>query len=540
MKFGPVPVEDAVGAILAHSLRVDGKRWGKGSIVSADDVAAFQSAGVDAIVVARLDPHDVPEDEAAARIAAGLTGAGLSISAPFTGRVNAFAEAGGVLRVDAEAVNDVNRIDEAITIATLPDYARVAPRQMLATVKIIPYAAPEASVAAAAARLRDAGALTLHPFRETSAGIILTRTRGMKDSLIEKGAAAIEARLAGLGAKAGLIQIVDHDEDAISAAIQATSEELILILGGSATSDRDDVGPAAVVAAGGRVDRFGMPVDPGNLLFLGEIGARRVLGLPGCVRSPKLNGVDWVLERLVSGLPVSSSDIEAMGVGGLLKEIPSRPQPRGGAAPSRRPYVSAVLLAAGASSRMQGKDKLLETIGDAPLLRRVALALKQSMADEVIVVIRPGDDERRAALSGVDVAFVENPLAAEGMGASIRAGMACVASEADAALIALADMPEIGAADFNAIIAAFDAEEGREIVRAASSEGAPGNPVLFGRRFFEPLRGLEGDEGARSILAAHADLVRLAPMSGDAARVDLDTPEDWAAWRADRGATGSD
>ena len=118
------------------------------------------------------------------------------------------------------------------------------------------------------------------------------------------------------------------------------------------------------------------------------------------------------------------------------------------------------------------------------------------------------------------------------MGASIRAGRPGIAPEADAALIAVADMPELAAADHDRPIAAYDAEEGREIVRAATAEGAPGNPVLFGRRFFESLRALEGDEGARGVLAAHADLLRLASLNKKAARTDLDTPEDWAAWRA--------
>ncbi|MEX2520423.1 MAG: nucleotidyltransferase family protein [Paracoccaceae bacterium] len=184
---------------------------------------------------------------------------------------------------------------------------------------------------------------------------------------------------------------------------------------------------------------------------------------------------------------------------------------------------------------MRGADKLLEPVGGLALLRHAANALAASQADELVVVLRPGDDARRAALEGLAVRIVENAQAAEGMGASIRAGMAAISSGADAALIALADMPEIAAGDIDALIAAYDAEEGREIIRAAASDGAPGNPVLFGRRFFEPLRALEGDEGARGILAAHADLIRLVPLEANAARTDLDTPEDWAGWRAGRG-----
>ena len=532
MQFGPVPISEAEGATLAHSIRAGGRRFGKGEVLSRADIAALRDAGVKEVTVARFESADLPEDEAAARVASALAGAGLSISAPFTGRVNVFAEEAGLIRIDADKIKAANRIDEAVTIATLPDYARVAPRQMLATVKIIPYAAPEKAAAKAADAL--VGALKLLPRKLTKASVFLTRTPGMKESLIAKGGAAVEARLTALGVASDAPVATPHQTAPLAEALTKAEGEIILILGGSATSDRNDVGPAAVVAAGGRIERFGMPVDPGNLLFLGDLSGRPVVGLPGCARSPKLNGVDWVLERLVCGVPVGSADIEAMGVGGLLKEIPSRPQPRGGEVVPRRPAVSAILLAAGSSSRMRGADKLMEEVDGHPLIRRSAEMLLASKADELIVIVRPGDDARRAALADLGCRIVENPQAAEGMGSSIRAGMAAITPTAEAALIALADMPEVTAGDVNRLIAAYDAEEGREIIRAATVDNRPGNPVLFGRRFFESLSSLEGDEGARGLLASHSDLARLVPLDGVAARTDLDTPEDWAAWRTAR------
>lgn len=530
MEFGPIPVEDAEGRMLAHSIRIDGQRHPKGKILSREDVASLVAAGIAEIWAARLGPDDLAEDEAAALIAAPMAGEHLTISAPFTGRVNIYADSPGLFRVDAGAINAANGVDEAITIATLPDFTRVTQRQMLATVKIIPYAAPVDAAKAAAERL--SGALSLHPFVLRQAALILTQTEGMKPSLIEKGAAAITTRLTALGIDAGTPVVTAHETASLTEALRRVEGDIILILGGSATSDRRDVGPAAVEAAGGRIERFGMPVDPGNLLFIGELYGRPVLGLPGCARSPKLNGADLVLERLAAGLEVSDADIAGMGVGGLLKEIPSRPQPRDGKSAPGRALVSAVLLAAGSSSRMRGADKLMEDAGGMPLLRRSAEALLAAQVDELVVVLRPGDEARRGALEGLSLRVVENAQAAEGMGASIRTGMAAISPEAEAALIALADMPEITGDDINALVAAYDAEEGREIIRAAAPDGKAGNPVLFGRRFFEPLRGLEGDEGARSLLAANADLVRLTPLKSRAARIDLDTPEDWAAWRA--------
>jgi molybdenum cofactor cytidylyltransferase len=291
------------------------------------------------------------------------------------------------------------------------------------------------------------------------------------------------------------------------------------------------------VAAGGTLERFGMPVDPGNLLFLGAHRGRPVVGLPGCVRSPALNGADWVLERLAAGLPVTGATLAGMGVGGLLKEIPTRPQPRGAAiAVPARPRVEVVLLAAGASRRMAGRDKLLEAVAGRAMLRAAAEAACASQADRTLVVLPPGAPERRAALDGLSVTVLEAPEWREGMAASLRAGLAATAEGIDAVVVLLADMPEVTAAHIDRVIAAYDPDEGREICRAMAEDGSPGHPVLFGRRFFESLRALTGDEGARALLGEAAEFVTDVPTPGRGATLDLDTPEAWDAWRATQAA----
>ncbi len=551
MRFGPIPTAEATGAILAHSLATPALRLKKGRTLTPADIAALLATGVAEIVVARLDPDDLPEDAAAEALAGALAGlpdptrhdpahAGLpdlSRSAPFTGRVNFYAEADGLFRVDAAAVAALNRVDPAITLATLPDLARVRPRQMVATVKIIPYAVAGAHVRAAAAHAHQ-GVLAVHRFHPRSVSLILTRTPGLKESLIAKGAAVVRARVEALGWTLLPPVTVPHETAAVAAAVAAATGDVLLLLGGSATSDAADTCPAGVVAAGGRLIRYGMPVDPGNLIFVAERAGRPVVGLPGCARSPALNGADWVLERLAAGLPVGDAEIAAMGVGGLLKEIPARPQPRAGLAPTPgRPHVAAVILAAGAARRMRGRDKLLEPIADGrPVLRAVAEAARASRADTVVAVVPPAAEARRAALSGLGLTLVEAPDWAEGMAASLRAGLAAVTDRAEAVVVLLADMPEVAAADIDRLIAAFDPAEGREIVRAVAADGTPGHPVLFGRRFFESLAALQGDRGARDVLAEAGEFVVEVATRGRAAVTDLDTPEDWAAWR-DAGTT---
>ncbi|MGR3717326.1 MAG: NTP transferase domain-containing protein, partial [Thermohalobaculum sp.] len=465
MKFGPVPVAEAEGAVLAHSVGLASGRLKKGRCLTAADIAALAAEGLAEVTVARLGETDVPEDLAAARIGAALApgpeAQGLVVSAPFTGRVNLYAADQGVLRLDAALIGRLNTIDEAVTVATLPDHARVAPRQMLATVKIIPYAAPRVAVAAAEAMLADAAAIRVNPLARKTASLILTRTPGMAEKLVTKGAEAVRARLKALGIELVSERRTTHVVADLARAVAEAPGEIVLILTGSATSDRNDVGPAALVAAGGRLTRFGMPVDPGNLLFLGDLAGRPVIGLPGCARSPKLNGADWVLERVACGLDPTTEEIAGMAVGGLLKEIPSRPEPRsGGAEVVRRPVVCALVLAAGQSSRMGGRDKLLEPVAGAPLLRHVVQALSASAVDEIVVVLPPDPGERLTALTGMtahpEVRTVTNPRAAEGMGTSVGVGVTALRADADAVLIVLADMPEVTARDFDRLVAAFD------------------------------------------------------------------------------------
>lgn len=325
MRFGTIPVAGAAGAILAHSVRLPDGRLRKGHVLSDQDIAALAAAGMGEVCVARLDPGDMDENAAAVAVATALhAGAeGLRPGAPFTGRVNLLAEGPGVALIEAARIDAANAVDPMITVATVPPFHQMHARGMVATVKIIAYGVASDAVARAAQAAHGAIRLA-RPVYET-ATLIVTDIPGGPGL---KGVDAIEARLSGLNIQPAQTLRVDHDETALAAAIASATGEMVLILTGSATSDPADTAPAALIRAGGRIERFGMPVDPGNLLFVGELGRKPVIGLPGSARSPVLHGADWVLSRVACGLAVRSSDIAGWGVGGLLKEIPTRPQPR--------------------------------------------------------------------------------------------------------------------------------------------------------------------------------------------------------------------
>jgi len=326
VKFGPVDLADAEGAILAHSVSASTGKIRKGTVLTAEHMVKLRAAGAETVIVAQLEAGDVPEDEAAMRIGSKIATPGCHLTQAFTGRVNLVANRAGVVRINATAIQQMNAVDEGLTLATLPDLMRVEEDQLVATVKVIPYGVTSGQVDKAESALAR-GAIELFPFSGGQAQLILTRTIGFKESLLDKGRKVVADRMTGLGYGLKNVAVVDHSQKSIAKALDPDAD-MILILGASATSDRSDVAPVAVMERGGTIDRFGMPVDPGNLLFLGQLEGTPIVGLPGCARSPALNGVDWVLERLAAGIPVDADNIAAMGVGGLLKEMPGRPQPR--------------------------------------------------------------------------------------------------------------------------------------------------------------------------------------------------------------------
>jgi len=327
MKFGPVPSSEAEGAILAHSLQLPDQKLRKGLLLEAGHVAALIAAGVAEVTVARLEAGDMYEDAAADALAQALVpdpeAAGLSLSKAFTGRVNITANGPGVVSLNQRALVAMNAIDPMITLATVPAYQQMTKGGMVGTVKVISYGVSRRDIEKACAVAK--GAMHLRPPVHRTAALIVTDIPGGAGL---KGQQAIADRIAVLGMELVEVKLVPHREADLSAALKEVEADMALILTASATSDAYDVAPQAVRLAGGRVERFGMPVDPGNLLFLGQLGARPVIGLPGCARSPALNGADWVLSRVACGIDVTGQDIAEMGVGGLLKEIPTRPMPR--------------------------------------------------------------------------------------------------------------------------------------------------------------------------------------------------------------------
>lgn len=532
MRFEDCPVNHIPdGAILAHSMILNGKRLSKGHVLSHADISDLKSASIESATIVVLEEEDIHEDIAADRIAGSLSGGGVSVSRAFTGRSNIFAEEDGLLCLDESCLSHINHLDEAVTVATLPNYQRVSRKQMVGTVKIIPFSVTSATLSESL-KLADAvqSPIIVRPFSALRCAMIQTRLPVTKESVLDKTTDVLSQRITSLGGS--LVQEIrcEHTVAALArtlASIDLETVDLVLITGASAVTDRRDVLPAGLDAAGGDIIHFGMPVDPGNLLLMGRLEQTPVIGMPGCARSPKLNGFDWVLQRIFAGIVPTGRDIMDMGIGGLLTEIQSRPQPRN---ERKRPEkrrdakITAIILAAGRSTRMGPSNKLLAELNGKPMLAHILNTLNETRVKDLVVVT--GHEHRMVEEIAADfnAALVHNPDYRDGMSTSLKRGISAVPKDSDAAIICLGDMPFVSVDVIDGLIAAYNPTEGRDLC-VPTVDGRRGNPVLIGRRYFAEIHEISGDKGARDLIRAYETSVCEVAIDDPTIFHDIDTPD---------------
>ncbi len=537
MIFGEFRCEEAEGVTLAHTLNLGGKTLKKGRVLTAADVALLRQSGIASVTGARMQAGDLDENAGAAEIAALLVGPNTETRRAYTGRCNVHASLRGVLRVDAARIDALNQLDEAVAIGTLPDHALARHGQVLATVKIIPFAVTRELVERCRAVAAGGPLLRVAELRACRAALIMSELPGMKENVFRGTVTATRNRLEGLGSRLALVLRCAHERAAIVAQLRqalAAGCDLLLVAGATVTKDRLDVVPAAIVAAGGGIEHFGMPVEPGNMLLLANLGGVPVVNLPGCARSRRTNGLDWALQRLLAGLPLTRAEIMRMGVGGLIRS-PLEPEDEEEgeeesvpALPAGAPNVAALVLAAGRSTRMGGTNKLLAEVDGVPMLLRATNAALASRATSVTVVLGHEAEQAEALLAGRKISLVRNADFAQGLSTSLRAGIQALPPDTDAAIVLLADMPRISAAHVDRLIDAFDARQPSIVV--PQHAGRRGNPILWPREFFAAMQAVSGDKGARDLLAEHAARIRTLEMD-DAIHADVDTPGDMQGLR---------
>ena len=542
MKFGDSPLDSsAEGAVLVHSLRADGITYRKGRILTPEDITNLNNAGLTEAILARLETDDVSENTAAQRMAdAAVADKSVSLGAVGTGRVNVYSAAHGIFVTPQEGVDAVNAIDESITLSTIPRYEAVDPGQLIATVKIIPFAVSKSVLKdCEITALSSKGLFRVAPYKMKKVGLLQTVLAEHRPNLITKGSEVTAGRLGTMGLSLAEDHVCKHNVSSIKSNLKELLHrgcDIVLVLGAAASADRRDVLPSAIEDLGGRILQLGMPVDPGNLTFLASIKNTYIVGLPGSARSPRLHGSDWIIQRIVADLEITAKDIRNMGVGGLLKEIPGRPMPRTKASPPKvatnqtPPNVTCIVLAAGQSKRMGNQNKLLAEIDGLAMITHTVDAIAASSVCSINVVLGYEAESIKKALVGRSVNFIENSDYAEGLSTSLKRGVTTLSPETDAALICLGDMPRITPIEIEKLIAGFASNQS-DLICVPTHKGKRGNPVLIGRRFFTEIQDIRGDVGARALIGAYPDLVREIEMDNDGVLLDIDTPEALAKFK---------
>ncbi|WP_417261369.1 molybdopterin biosynthesis protein [Celeribacter sp.] len=318
MMFDTRPVRLAKGALLARDITLaSGAQIARGRQIGPEDIAALTMAGIAEVPVVEVEPHDVPADEAVARLAKALVPnlGDASVrreEGPF-GCLDLIASAPGVVGLDTQGITRMNRVDEGIAVITMRQFQRARAGEVIAKLRITPLAVKRSALSRVLSEGEDM--IRLRPVLAETVTLIQTVEGGDAGQGAE---AAIRARLAPLGLKMAESLVVAHREEALAEALLSVTGDVVLILPARPTVDRHDVAPEAVRRAGGVITRFGIPVDPGASMFAGGLGSVPILGLPDCARLTALNGTDWVFERLVCGVSISDDDLANLGVGGLL------------------------------------------------------------------------------------------------------------------------------------------------------------------------------------------------------------------------------
>jgi len=318
--FAELPLDEAEGAVLAYAVDAGTINLRKGTMLTGEHIALLRQAGCDHVLAARFECGDIGEDEAAHKIGAALASATIATGNATAGRINLFAQADGMFCANKASVDALNAHDPRISLATLHSHRRVEKGEMVATIKIIPFAIPGSSVDAVCSLLRQAPAFNVEAFRPMRVGLVQSRLPSTRDSVLDKTSDAMKKRVARNGGQLVQEQRVTHDTQALATAISAVAEDcdILVMFSASAVADAADIVPRSILLADGKILRIGVPIDPGNLLVLGQRGGKYIIAAPGSARSVRDNSLDPVLDRLMAGIDLDSEDLARMGVGGLL------------------------------------------------------------------------------------------------------------------------------------------------------------------------------------------------------------------------------
>ena len=330
MFFGEIETKLSEDALLSASLILDNNlskvKISKGTKIDKSIIKLLLNNNIQKIMCAKLDQDDIDENTSAYLISSSLINqknSNLSVSDARQGRCNILANINGLLIYEPDQLYNINSITDDIGIGAINQFKMVKKNQVIATTKIIPFALNKNIIE----KIKEysKGCFKLIPFNNMNIHLIQTENKSTLKKVLDKTLFVTQKRLKDCNITHLSEKRCDHDIKSLSDNIKQSVKEdadVILVFGASAICDKNDVVPSSLISNQGKIIRLGMPVEPGNLMLLGKINKSGktifFVGMPGCARSQKENGVDWILWRIFCGLDVSNKDINQMGAGGLL------------------------------------------------------------------------------------------------------------------------------------------------------------------------------------------------------------------------------
>ena len=533
MKIEHLDPKESKGSILAQSYNLSERKLSKGTLVSKAIVELLNKENIKTILCAVPHENDMDEDAAAEAISNAIDRNRLFAEEASTGRVNFRTPALGVVRYNRELIKKINLVDESIAFSIVEHNQLLAKNDLIATLKIIPFFVSKIYVERVVALLSKHEIFKIHRLEEKKVGFIQTYYAWQKRSIFKATSNVTRSRLDALGCLLEKETLIPHDHESLCSEIKSSLDsgaQVLLISGASAITDRSDYIPKAILSVGGEIIQYGLAVDPGNLLLIGQIGNTTIIGMPGCARSPKLNGFDWVLQLLMANIPITKEELADMGAGGLLMEIASRPLPRAlsKSVNKREKRIMGVILAAGNSTRMGKDNKLLRNVGEASLIRNTAVEMLNSDVDSCSIVLGYQSDKVAEVIKDLNIDLILNPFWQEGQASSLKAALNTLDDTYSDLLIMLGDLPGVKSRHINRVIEEHLLTNNRRSkITIPSFNGKKGNPVIWGRSFFPDLSNLEGDVGGRALFNHHPAAINLLDMDDPAVVTDTDTPEDF-------------
>ncbi len=532
--------QESLGSVIAQTYNLPGKTISKGTFMTSEIVGYFKESEVQNILCAVPDNGDIHEDEAANIISNAIDRSHIYIDSASTGRVNFKSRSLCLVRYKRDLIKKVNLVDESIAFSIVEHNQLLAKNDLIATLKIIPFFTQKKYVDRVISILDKNQLFKTHSLNKKEVSLIQTSFEWQKKSMFKATSNVTRNRLEALDCSLNKEKLIRHDYNVLRTEIRSSIEsgiDILLISGASAIIDRSDYIPKAILSEGGEIIQYGLAVDPGNLLLVGKIGETTIIGMPGCARSPKLNGFDWVLQLLMADIPVVKEELAEMGAGGLLMEIASRPLPRtlAKSVNKREKKIMGVILAAGNSRRMGKDNKLLKNIDGAPLIRNIALEITKSDLDSCSIVLGYQSDKVADVIKDLNINLILNPRWKEGQASSLKAVLDSLTSSYSDLLVMLGDLPGVKSGHINRIIEEhLSAENRRSKITIPSFQGEKGNPVIWGKSFFHDLSNLEGDVGGRVLFDQHPAAINLIEMDDPGVVTDTDTPEDFRSYLANR------